>query len=288
VRTSRSSLQPWEMVGLVSGFPGSVAALKFEWALTNPHLSLHIPSESRITIATQKKRNGHPRRPRHSLTSILSNLHLLLRVPSFARWPLSLHFFSPDVHNAWNNWCRTANEPLRDTLSVLTDFGPTTTPTPAVVESTTVSDEAESAEGSGGQPPWGIHALPTDYAPLRGYVSKTQSIFTFEQEGDCVICNESLLHGEGHYAACPNTDCEGVGHVTCWSQHLLGQEKAGSEILPVAGRCPKCRGAVKWGDMMMEMSLRMRGQKEVDKLLKKPRRRKATVGKASEKAAVED
>ncbi len=30
-RTSRNSLRPWEMVGLVSGFPGMTAALKFEF-----------------------------------------------------------------------------------------------------------------------------------------------------------------------------------------------------------------------------------------------------------------
>lgn len=30
-RTARKSLQPWEMVGVVSGFPSMVAALKFEY-----------------------------------------------------------------------------------------------------------------------------------------------------------------------------------------------------------------------------------------------------------------
>lgn len=29
-RTSRASLRPWEMVAVVSGFPGMLAALKFE------------------------------------------------------------------------------------------------------------------------------------------------------------------------------------------------------------------------------------------------------------------
>lgn len=32
-RTARNSLRPWEMVGVVSGFPSMVGALKFEYVL---------------------------------------------------------------------------------------------------------------------------------------------------------------------------------------------------------------------------------------------------------------
>ncbi|GAP93042.1 putative GIY-YIG catalytic domain-containing protein [Rosellinia necatrix] len=261
-RTSRRKLRPWEMVGLVSGFPGMVAALKFEWALNNPHVSLHIPTASRITMSKQRKRNGCPKRPPHSVASILSNVHLLLRVPSFARWPLTLHFFAPEVHRAWTKYCSTVTEPLRETISIYTDFAPS---------------ETSVAEGESAEPPrpWGIHALPADYAPMKSYVEKTRSLYSFEREGACVVCGEDLLPGEGLYATCSNDGCGGTGHLSCWSRHLLGAN-AGEHIVPVSGRCPECQGEVVWGDMMKEMSLRLRGQKDVDKLLKKPRKAKAS------------
>ncbi|KAI1372795.1 structure-specific endonuclease subunit SLX1 [Hypoxylon crocopeplum] len=270
-RTSRSTKRPWEMVGLVSGFPGMVAALKFEWALTNPHISLHIPSSSRITTAAGLKRNRHPKRPRPSLTSILSNLHLLLRVPSFAKWPLNVHFFNQKVYEAWENWCNTANEPLRDTIRVLTDFGPS---------SSTSTDEESLGDGIESEKPWGIHALSLDYAPIKDYVTKTKSIYGFEREGDCVVCGEHLETGQGLYATCSNTDCEGSGHISCWSRHMLGKE-ADEDIIPISGCCPQCKGEVLWGDLMKEMSLRLRGQKEIEKLLKKPRKRKAQAESSS-------
>ncbi len=226
------------------------------WALANPHLTLHIPSDSRITISKQKKRSGRPKRPPPTIKSILENLHLLLRVPSFARWPLRLHFFVPDVYHSWEEGCCTASEPIRDTIPVLTDFQP----------------DHESASES--TEPWGIHAIPLDYAPMKDYVAKTQSIFEFEREGACVLCKEHLPPGQGLYAVCPNAGCEGVGHILCWSRHLLGEEND-KDILPISGQCPQCKGDVIWGDMMKEMSLRIRGPKEVEKLLKKPRRRKA-------------
>ncbi|KAK0619000.1 hypothetical protein B0T14DRAFT_518384 [Immersiella caudata] len=288
-RTSKGNLRPWEMVGLLSGFPSMVAALKFEWALTNPHLSLHIPSSSRLTVPGRTKR-GRPRRPAKTLVSIISNIHLLLRVPSFSRWPLKLHFFAPEVHQAWKKWCSTVSEPLRESLVVVTDFGqaglkassktksaPHITDTDAETSGDSAMEDAE---------PWGIHALPLGYEPIKEYVAKGQNVFEFEREGNCVVCREAILSEQGLHAICTNDGCEGVGHLSCWSRHFLPGSDAGGDgnILPIQGQCPKCKGVVQWGDMMKELTLRVRGQKDVEKLLKTKRKR-ATKMKAPAKAS---
>ncbi|KAK4201990.1 hypothetical protein QBC40DRAFT_46709 [Triangularia verruculosa] len=281
VRTSRSSLRPWEMVALVSGFASSTAALKFEWALTNPHTSLHIPSESRLAFSTQRKRNGQPKRPPKSLTSILSNLHLLLSVPSFARWPLTVHFFAKDVHGAWLRWCNKAEKQLRESLPLVTDFGDNITAGASAsklpeLPSATMSDPMEQEDEEMQKPTWGIHALPLDYELLKDYVAKGQDIFEFERHGNCVVCKEEIDPDEGGlHAVCSNEGCEGVGHLRCWGRHLLEGEDGGGEeaVLPVGGRCPRCRGQVHWGTMMKELTLRVRGAKEVEKLLSVKRKR---------------
>lgn len=176
-----------------------------------------------------------------------------------------MHFFAPEVYEAWNKWCDTANEPLRDTIRVVTDFEPSRS-------GLTVMEGSDAEKMP--EKPWGIHALPLDYAPMKDYVTKTRSIHDFEREGNCVICGEHLEPGKGLYATCSNTGCEGTGHASCWSKHILGKD-ATEDIIPISGHCPRCKVEVVWGDLMKEMSLRVRGPKEVEKLLKKPRKRKA-------------
>lgn len=157
----------------------------------------------------------------------------------------------------------------------MTDFEPPDSPAAeAVVEATAGEDSGTTDTAPPSEPAWGIHALPLDYTPLRGYVAKVESIFSQKRQRSCVVCDKRLPPGRGLYAACPNTDCEGIGHLSCWGQHLLGRDNT-DHVLPVNGVCPKCRGPVKWGEMMTELSLRARGQKEVEKLLKEPRKRKA-------------
>jgi structure-specific endonuclease subunit SLX1 len=251
---------------------------RFRWALTNPHLSLHIPASSRLAISTQRKRNGHPRRPPSSLSSIVSNLHLLLNVPSFARWPLNLHFFAPEMHTAWKKWCLTAAKPLRQNLTIVTDFKPEASIAPAETSVNSPGNPTEETVA-----PWGIHALPLDHDPIKEYVTKGKTVFDFEMEGACVVCQQAIASGNGLHALCPNAGCNGVGHLSCWSNHLLPAQESGAQVLPIQGQCPKCHGEVHWGLMMKELTLRMRGQKDIEKLLKEKRKKRAPASKGQEK-----
>ena len=226
------------------------------WALTNPHISLHIPSESRLALSTQRKKNGMPRRPKPSLKSVVSNLHLLTAVPSFRRWPLALHFFAEEAFTSWKDFLKSGpatSGPKH--LRILKDFG---APTKSADESALEA--------------WGIHALPLDYTAIKGYVEKAHNIVSFEQEGKCICCDDELEPGKGLYPMCPNDGCEAMGHLDCWSRHALSANKEG-HVIPDSCKCPSCGGEVRWGDMMKELSLRVRGQADVEKLLKTKKRR---------------
>lgn len=210
-----------------------------------------------------------------------------------------VHFFDQEVHRKWDKHCSTPGlEPLRKTLEVVTDFKPAAAEAfEAKNKATLLDDDLRESEDEVSEidedeqskvaagPKWGIHALPLDHTPLAPYLEKAQNITTFEREGACVVCHQDLDHDQGLYAICSSGDCEGVGHLDCWGRHLLHQprgEEDSTVILPMQGRCPKCDGAVRWSDMMRELTLRTRGEKEVDKLLRKSRRA-AGVNKAKSK-----
>jgi structure-specific endonuclease subunit SLX1 len=128
--------------------------------------------------------------------------------------------------------------------------------------------------------------LAVGYSKEKPHVEKGKNIVEFEREGACAICHSDLEHDAGLYTICPNLGCESVTHLTCLSQHFLKDEE--DELVPVKGQCPTCKAEIRWVNVVRELSLRLRGQKEVEKLLKGKRVRKGKAVTASQAADIED
>ncbi|KAK8187020.1 uncharacterized protein BKA78DRAFT_271123 [Phyllosticta capitalensis] len=286
VRTSRLSLRPWEMTCIVSGFPSKVAALQFEWAWQNTHLTRHIPTTDRITAARTTVRvsprtgriRKRPTRPRMSLTDRLSNLHLLLRVKSFDRWPLRLTFFNEDVHRTWEKWLTQTPFRLRD--SIIVQFEKSDVPKafqrPGAEEHVDKSDWIGKGQG--------IQGIDVGYGPMKAYLDNSVKALKGPQPTDCAICDTRLSSVNSLALVCPSEGCKMVSHVTCLSKKFLEDEGKTGAIMPLHGKCPNCKKTLQWAHLMMDLSLRTRGEKEVAKLFRKGRSKEVEEEEEDEEA----
>ncbi|KAK7555212.1 hypothetical protein BKA81DRAFT_330841 [Phyllosticta paracitricarpa] len=274
VRTSRVSLRPWEMTCIVSGFPSKVAALQFEWAWQNTHLTRHIPTSDRITAARTTVRvsprtgkvRKRPTRPRMSLSDRLSNLHLLLRVKSFDRWPLRLTFFNEEVYRTWEKLLTQTPFRLRDSIIVQLEKNDI----PKAFQRPEAGNEhVDKSDWIGkGQ---GIHGIDVGYAPVKAYLDKSIRALKRPEPVDCAVCNSRLSAEKSLLLVCPNQGCKMVSHVTCLSQRFLNEEGKAAAMVPLQGKCPSCKETLQWSTLMRDLTLRSRGEKEVAKLFRKGR-----------------
>lgn len=272
------------MVCLVGGFPSSIAALQFEWAFQNPHLSRHIDADQRISLPVTRvktnpktgKSRRKPGRPSTSLLQRLANLHLLLRSPYFSQWPIEIRFLSQDVYHSWHSWCERVDEQLHPSISVLLDLPQQDAP-------------ADSEDITSGQRPskrrkldligkGGITGIDPTYVHMHDVLQKGRFILDADDKHYCALCARSLELDHELFTVCPAVDCRSVCHVRCISNHFLQSSPPGT-VLPQTGMCPSCATDLHWLDLMKETSLRSRGQKEIDKVLSK-RKKAAAVNAA--------
>jgi hypothetical protein len=186
---------------------------------------------------------------------------------------LELRFFREDVYHAWEKACGKTPRTFRDSIPVLLDFPKGTGVAPRGAQ-----DEELAAIGVDTT---GISKLPVEYADLRPYAKKAAEIVEWEQEGDCAVCRNAIEHDKGLIAICPSDNCKAVSHLDCLGRHFIDEEKddtplasQGDLLLPIQGNCPSCGSNIKWIDVVKEITLRERGQKELAKLLKEPRVKK--------------
>jgi len=188
-----------------------------------------------------------------SLSDHISGLHTLLRSKGFGRWPLSLLFFVEDGYRVWNAWELRFSEKLRPDISVKADF--------------IVSDVPPSATGDF-EVPKQIKALDSGYLSLKSYLQKTTKDDVSEQHRSCTVCKDEIPVNDAQCVVCPN--CLAYSHLTCLANYFLTGQ---SDLLPVSGSCPNCSSVILWDVMVREMTLRLRGQEEIERLFKERRRR---------------
>lgn len=269
---------------MVAGFPSNIAALQFEWAWQNAHLTRHIPHDERISFAASriktspksKRTRRRPGKPKSSLTERLSNLHLLLRVPYFSNWPLELRFFSEDVFQFWQTWCQRVDAQISPRIKVWLDKPKESGDSIGEIDlEATRKQRKLDMIGKGG-----VEGVDPTYASLRPVLERGHMILEDDEMLSCSLCDRSLTPTRDFITICPQADCQSCHHMVCLSNHFLDAGST-SSIVPTGGHCPDCNTRLSWAELMKEMTLRVRGEKEVLKLLKRKRPATASAGVAA-------
>ena len=269
------------MVCIVAGFPSNIAALQFEWAWHNAHLTKHISAEARISQPTNRtktnnktgKKRKRPGRPRTSLIDKLSNMHLLLRAPYFSQWPLQIRFFSLTVYKTWVAYTDRVDEQLRPHIHVVLDLPQDAEDSKEIPPSSQVAKKSKAdLIGKGG-----VSGVDPTYARFQPVFQKLRNrLEDNASKPRCDVCHEKIDVEKSLFNICLDGSCQSLSHVTCLSDHFLKQSPS-DMMLPVSGSCPSCKSTLQWSDLMRVLSLCMRGAKFVDKLLKKKRKGAAAI-----------
>ena len=227
------------------------------------------------------RRTGQKRRvpvcPPMSLSDQLSNLHLLLRVSAFRRWPLTVNFFSEDVYDTWQSCHGKADAIIRSGIKVVFDVS-------QAVDVSPTANLSASSQGNGKRrreatAQGGIMGFDVGYTYLEGPIEKGKFLLAEGETINCSICGKEIGLETKLSLICPAEGCKAASHMSCLGNKFLHDEGASDSIVPTSGKCPECKSETLWVDLVKEMSLRIRGKKELAVLTKKLRGRKAKVPK---------
>ncbi|MCJ1465782.1 Slx4p interacting protein [Pseudocyphellaria aurata] len=202
-----------------------------------------------------------------------------------AKLPLNVRFFCKDVYDVWLRWSERVDGEIRPGVKVLLDLKQPMEPPdePAGPVSAQIKQQRKrDAIGKGG-----TDGIDVGYSKLKAHVEKSLFLLAGGEANRCAVCAEDIKSQAQTLLVCSLTTCRAVFHMTCLAQSFLDQEHQKNALIPTSGRCPQCSSELQWVDLVKEMSLRVRGEAEVAKLMKMPKVPKAKVMKDKEELLAE-
>ncbi|MCJ1305371.1 Slx4p interacting protein [Hypocenomyce scalaris] len=134
---------------------------------------------------------------------------------------------------------------------------------------------AKRKEATPGQ--GGVDGVDVGYRSMKDHVEKSLFLLAEGEATSCAVCTRDLGTQVTTAVVCPHEGCRTASHLTCISKRFLGGNGSDASLVPISGSCPSCNETLNWIDLVKEMSLRTRGQKELAQLMRKPRERKIKV-----------
>ena len=212
-----------------------------------------------------------------SLFDKLSNLHLLLRVSAFRRWPLTVRLFSEDAYDTWQSCHEKADAIIRSGIKIIFEANSAVDVSQSANLSVSSHGNETRKRQALGQS--AIEGIDVGYSYLKGPLEKSTFLLADSETINCSVCAKQIGLERRLSLICPAEGCRAASHLSCLGTKFLHDEGASDSIVPTSGKCPECKLDMLWVDLVKEMSLRIRGKKELAALTKKAWRRKAKVPK---------
>ncbi|KAJ3415199.1 hypothetical protein HDV05_005339 [Chytridiales sp. JEL 0842] len=212
-----------EMVLIVHGFPNKFAALQFEWAWQNPHLSRHFKASAPGSYTSSRKDK--------LLEAKLMVLVDMLHLDQWCRWPLRIHVNSSDVYELLLSLPQPPDHMnvTEGTLSQLPLYQP----------SNHIRENDEQLDGD----------ISCSLCSKAIEISKPE-LWLRCIHSTCNMVSHLLCLSESFLKE------ERLKDLSFGPNY---QTPTRNELIPIAGSCPDCSSQLLWGDLIQDMKMRIKG-----------------------------
>ena len=181
------------------------------------------------------------------------------------------------MYDIWVRWSERIDGQIRSGIKIFLDVKQPEEPlaTEEVPPSAQIKPKRKSkVVGKGG-----VDGVDVGYSKLKGYLEKSLFLLAESESNRCAVCVEDLGVRDAMVLVCSHENCRSTFHLTCLAKRFLNAEKQEELVLPTSGTCPQCGSELRWIDLVKEMSLRIRVENDVARLIKKPKVRKTKSSK---------